>query len=139
MKNILVIDTGSSSMRGLLFDEMGTILVTARRTYQMRVPDEETAVQDAEDFRNSLEDICREIADRAGEMGLCVDGISLTSQRSSVIPLDREGKPLAEAMMWYDHRAQSVSYTHLDVYKRQPGDCAEWDACGGRKRGERQD
>lgn len=109
MKNILVIDTGSSSMRGLLFDEMGTILVTARRTYQMRVPDEETAVQDAEDFRNSLEDICREIADRAGEMGLCVDGISLTSQRSSVIPLDREGKPLAEAMMWYDHRAQYIS------------------------------
>ena len=118
MKQILVIDTGSSSMRGLLFGQDGEILLSARRTYQMRVPDEVTAVQDASDFKNSLEEICREIADQAENEKLEISGMSLTSQRSSVIPLSAEGEPLAEAMMWYDHRAQKI----CDEINRREGD-----------------
>ena len=33
------------------------------------------------------------------------------------------GKPLAEVRELAVNRFKPVSYTHLDVYKRQPGDC----------------
>ena len=39
MKHFIIIDTGSSSMRGLLMDSEGQILETKQLTYQMDVKD----------------------------------------------------------------------------------------------------
>ena len=49
MSSILVIDTGTSSMRGILFHESGSILLNERRKYFMTVNENGAAEQNPAD------------------------------------------------------------------------------------------
>lgn len=108
MHHILVIDTGSSSMRGLIFEQSGKILFTEQRRYFMNIRGQEIAEQDPQDFQNCLTQICRQAAEWADCRGIAIDALSLTSQRSSIIPLSKKLTPLGPAMMWYDKRANGI-------------------------------
>ncbi|MEG2350875.1 MAG: FGGY-family carbohydrate kinase, partial [Hungatella sp.] len=107
MSNILVIDTGTSSMRGLLFQNKGEILKIFQIPYFMQV-DGDKALQSATEFSKSLIMICRNMAAFCQEEQIKIAGLSFTSQRSSVIPVGMDGVPQMEAMMWYDKRSQSI-------------------------------
>ena len=115
MRSILVIDCGSSSMRGILFGEDGAVLHTEQRRYFMTV-DGDTAVQDAEDYRSSFLEICRACVDEAARRELTLSALSIASQRSSVLPLDREGRPLGQILTWYDKRALPICREKLDRF-----------------------
>ena len=91
--NILVIDVGTSSMRGILFTQ---------QLYQVTYGEKGWVWQDASDWENALYGIIREITAETEEKGWRVDAIAITSQRSSVIPVDKEFKPLCPAVMWQD-------------------------------------
>ena len=58
--------------------------------------------------KNALYGIIREITAETEEKGWRVDAIAITSQRSSVIPVDREFKPLCPAVMWQDKRTGDI-------------------------------
>lgn len=102
--NILVVDVGTSSMRGVLYDNGGKPLVIRRVRYKSRARGNGTVEQPASDWTKALVSLCRQAA--AGEHP--VDALALTSQRSSLIPVDREGRPLRDAVMWQDTRSASV-------------------------------
>ena len=100
--NILVLDVGTSSMRGTLLDETARTLCTRQVTYQPRF--EPRAVeQDPRDWVSALETICGQIAEQEP-----ADALALTAQRSSVIPLDEACAPLTHAIMWQDTRNQAL-------------------------------
>lgn len=105
---VLVIDVGTSSMRGILYNEKAEILYVHQIQYDVHYISETEAEQDPEDWRRALLEIGAAAAAFAGKQGIEVDAISLTSQRSSVIPVDREGKPLRPAIMWLDKRNASI-------------------------------
>lgn len=107
MNHILVIDTGTSSMRGLLFDRFGKIMNISQKPYFMNI-DGDKAVQPVSDFSGALVAICRDTVAYCTENNIQVSTMSFTSQRSSVIPVDHDGTPLADAMMWYDKRSQAI-------------------------------
>lgn len=115
MRSILVIDCGSSSMRGILFGEDGSILHTEQRRYFMTV-DGDIAVQGAEDYRRSFLEICRVCGEEAARRDLELSAMSITSQRSSVLPLDRAGRPLGLIMTWYDKRALPICREKLAAF-----------------------
>lgn len=102
--NILVIDVGTSSIRGVLYDAKGQELFVHQIGYQVRFFDEIYAEQSASDWANTIVEISRETVRFCQEKGLTVDGLSLTSQRSSIIPVDAEGNALRPAIMWQDKR-----------------------------------
>ena len=102
--NILVIDVGTSSMRGILFTQDGETLTQRQQLYQVTYGEKGWVWQDASDWENALYGILREITAETEEKGWRVDAIAITSQRSSVIPVDREFKPLCPAIMWQDKR-----------------------------------
>jgi sugar (pentulose or hexulose) kinase len=108
MNTILAIDTGSQSMRGILFDRSGTVLFNRQIPYFMKI-DGGKAEQEPSDFRDALLQICQDTAAFLREpLAEPLSGIVLTSQRSSVIAADRQGNPLAPAIMWYDRRSQPI-------------------------------
>ena len=100
--NILVIDVGTSSMRGILFTQDGETLTQRQQLYQVTYGEKGWVWQDASDWENALYGIIREITAETEEKGWRVDAIAITSQRSSVIPVDKEFKPLCPAVMWQD-------------------------------------
>ena len=107
MSVILVIDTGSSSMRGMLFDHTGQLRYTVSEHYVMRTHGIEAEYL-PEDFEHALLGITRNAASFAKSAGIRIDALSFTSQRSSTMPVDRLGRPLDTIMTWYDKRAAQI-------------------------------
>ena len=101
--NILVLDVGTSSMRGTLWDMGPDILWKDQLTYSPDYPGDGLAEQDPADWLGAAEKLC------AGAAGFAaVDAVALTSQRSSVIPADGNGQPLGPAIMWQDTRNRAL-------------------------------
>ncbi len=106
--NILVIDIGTSSMRGILFDEKGGKLFAEQVKYEpVKLPDGRIE-QDPADWTNSAERIAKAAAEAAGSRGDRIDGVAVTAQRSAIIPVDREGTPLMPTIMWQDRRNADI-------------------------------
>lgn len=108
MSNILVIDIGTSSMRGVLYDHHGQILHLHQVLYTPMYLSDNHVEQNPEDFENSLLEIALETVKWAECNNQSIHGISVTSQRSSAIPVDREGKPLFNTIMWQDKRTLDI-------------------------------
>lgn len=100
--NFLILDVGTSSMRGILFREDGTMLHTVQKEYQVITLDHGWVEQNPLDFKDSMTQIVKQSAEFAAQEEEKIDVIALTSQRSSVIPVDREGNHLGNAQMWQD-------------------------------------
>ncbi len=114
--NILVIDIGTSSMRGIVFDEKGEKLSTSRVKYEpLKYPDGRIE-QSPQDWTDALISICRDTAPAPGSNNRAVDAVAVTAQRSSVIPLDDKGKPLMDAIMWQDSRNAGIC-EELEPYR----------------------
>lgn len=105
---ILVIDTGSSSMRGILFDSQGNICFTHQIKYTMTVGADNSAVMDAEIFVRCMREISRNAAAEIRQKGYSLLGLSLDSQRSSVLAVDQHIRPLYPILMWYDKRCADI-------------------------------
>lgn len=105
---ILVVDTGSSSMRGILFDKAGQMRFTEQRKYCMDTSADGVAEYDPAVFQVCLTGICAACAQRAADCGEELEAISFTSQRSSILPLGADGTPLDRIMTWYDKRSAHI-------------------------------
>lgn len=108
MMNILVIDVGTSSSRGILYDAAGRQLFVHQVEYLVNFPGESLVEQDASDFDEALVAICSKAVAWCEAKNARCDALALTSQRSSIIPVDREGKALRPAIMWQDKRNEGI-------------------------------
>lgn len=102
--NVLVLDVGTSSMRGILFDEAGRILLQAQKKYRPEYKSPAWIEQPASDFKDALLEISTSVAEGARNLRKNIEVISITAQRSAVIPLGGDGTPLMPAVMWQDTR-----------------------------------
>ncbi len=124
---ILVIDTGSSSMRGILFDRAGNIRFSHQIKYTMTVGADDSAVMDADIFARCLKEISVRAAAEIQQKDYGLLGISIDSQRSSVLAVDERIHPLHPILMWYDKRC-------VDICNSFPSETlrAIYDRCGMR-------
>ncbi|HIR27426.1 MAG TPA: hypothetical protein IAB84_05570 [Candidatus Choladousia intestinigallinarum] len=106
--NLLVIDIGTSSMRGILFDERGKRLGVHQVKYQTIKYGDGRVEQNPRDWISALEKISAEIVKASDKAGKAVDAVAVTAQRSAVIPVDRQGEPLMNAIMWQDQRNAGI-------------------------------
>lgn len=106
--NILVIDVGTSSMRGILFTHEGKFLAEKQILYNVSYLERSWVEQEASDWENALYGIMKKIAKEADENRWMIDAITITSQRSSVIPVDQSMRPLCGAIMWQDKRTNEI-------------------------------
>ncbi len=109
-------------MRAVLFDASGHVLHIARRDNPPRYFPDGRVEQNPETWKRCLFSLLREVRECAEAEMLPVSALSLTSQRSSVIPLDREGRPLYDAIMWQDIRTDplcaAMKEAEAEVYQK---------------------
>ena len=102
---ILAIDNGTQSVRALLFDLSGRLVAQSRVSIQPYFSERPGwAEQDPEYFWRSLCEACQGLWKQPGVSKDAVAGVALTTQRSTVVNLDRQGKPLRPAIVWLDQR-----------------------------------
>ncbi len=105
---ILAIDCGTQSVRALLFDPQGNLLAKARipiEPYYSTAPG--LAEQEPKVFWQALCQACHGLWSQMHKLGIDkgrIAGMSLTTQRSTVLNLDRQGQPLRPAIVWLDQR-----------------------------------
>ncbi len=124
--NFLILDVGTSSMRGILFRQNGELLHTVQKEYQVITLENGWLEQDPLDFKNNMTEIVKEMAVFADKKGERVDAVALTSQRSSVIPVDEKGNHLHNALMWQDKRTVPICQ-EMEPYHREI-----FELCGSR-------
>ena len=102
--SIFVIDVGTSSMRGILYDEQARVKLQRQIAHRPQFLGGGIVEQDPQDWRGGLYELCGALGEYARETGDHPDAIALTAQRSSVIPVSAQGEALANAIMWQDQR-----------------------------------
>lgn len=102
---VLAIDNGTQSVRALLFDPAGTLIAKSR------IPIEDYIVanpgwheHDAEGFWQLACRASRQLLEERPELRERIAGAAVTTQRGTVIALDRQGVPLRPAITWLDQR-----------------------------------
>lgn len=100
--NVLAIDIGTTSTRGLLFGEHGDLLaaqsVPAPLLFHGHFIEQRPAA-----FFEAVAEICRAMAARYS-----VDAISITAFRSAVALVNAQGTPLCDFIMWQDNRNSEI-------------------------------
>jgi sugar (pentulose or hexulose) kinase len=104
-KIILAIDCGTQSLRVLLFSETGSLLDKAQVEYTPYFSAKSGwAEQDPEVYWNSLCKACEQLKAKSPNLFNHIAGVGVTTQRNSMINVDKNGTPLRPAVTWLDQR-----------------------------------
>ncbi|MBL8340600.1 MAG: FGGY-family carbohydrate kinase [Rubrivivax sp.] len=106
---LLAIDCGTQSLRALLFDAQGALHAKARvplTDYQR--PQSGWMEMAPEGFWGALVAACQGLWAQTPSARQRLRGVVLTTQRGTVINLDRDGQPLRPAIVWPDERRAAV-------------------------------
>ncbi len=102
---LLTIDNGTQSLKALVFDPTGNLLGRRQvhfEPYFSRQPG--WAEQDPQVFWQALCTACQRLWEDQPRLKARIAGVALTTQRCTVVNLDRAGRPLRPAMLWLDQR-----------------------------------
>ncbi len=102
---IIAIDSGTQSIRAVLFDRQGTQIALEQADYEPYFSlSPGWAEQRTEDYWAKLCQVCRGLMAKIDIDHRQIGGIGLTSQRSTVIPMDKDGNALRAGIIWLDQR-----------------------------------
>ena len=103
-----VIDVGTSSARVALVESGGKIVWFWQEKHGLYILDEKTVLQDPEEIMLHIWKMLEKAAEWTTENHFTLECISVTGQRSSVIPMKRDGSILEKAISWRDTRAYDI-------------------------------
>ncbi|MBF0239284.1 MAG: FGGY-family carbohydrate kinase [SAR324 cluster bacterium] len=110
-KVILSIDCGTQSLRVLMYSPEGDLLAKEQVQYEPYVsPMPGWAEQDPEIFWNSVCTASLALKEKHPEWFAKVAGVGVTTQRDSMVNVDREGNPLRPVITWLDQRKAKPVY-----------------------------
>lgn len=102
---LLALDNGTQSVRAILFDAEGNLVARSKVSIEPYFSDRPGyAEQHAEYFWESACKALRALWAESGIDPSRVAGVGVTTQRGTIIAVDREGEPLRPALSWLDQR-----------------------------------
>lgn len=103
---LLSIDVGTQSARAIVFDAQGRLLAKAQEIFEPTYlsPQPGWAEQDPEVYWRGVAACCRRLWEQGAVRPEDISGISLTTQRATVVCVDAAGQVLRPAILWLDQR-----------------------------------
>lgn len=101
MKRLLGIDIGTTSLKGCVFDEHGNELASVTKAYTLITEGDRVEFPAERYF-----ELFKEAYDELSAQGK-IDALAIDTQGETMIFLDGEGKPLMNAIVWLDNRAEA--------------------------------
>ncbi|MCK5568122.1 MAG: hypothetical protein KAJ15_00285 [Spirochaetes bacterium] len=118
------VDSGTTSTKALLFDEKGHIHAEGRSEYKVFRPHPGWVEQRAEWWWDAFKEAIYKMLIECPVKKDKIKGIALTHQRITAVPVDRDVKPIRNAILWNDLRcAEQNKFAHEKIgrekiYKR---------------------
>jgi sugar (pentulose or hexulose) kinase len=109
MSLILSIDCGTQSLRALIFDSKGNLLAKEKVEYDAPYYSSHLgwAEKDPEDYYQALCKATNDLVTHHPDLCGDIAGIVITAQRDTSVLVDKDGKPLRDAILWLDQREAS--------------------------------
>ncbi|HDK27727.1 MAG TPA: carbohydrate kinase [Candidatus Atribacteria bacterium] len=102
---ILCIDLGTTGCRTIIFNEKGQQICTSYQDYKSIYLPHGWIEHDPKLWLLAVKKTVRDTVKKMKYDKKCISAISITSQRSTVIPVDKKGNYLGNAILWQDKRA----------------------------------
>ena len=131
----LAFDFGTESVRGALFDLRGNMVCTETREYGTSFPKQGWAEQKPDEWWKSFLAVARDILGRCGIPKEEIRSVAVDTTSCTVVLLDRDFKPLRNAIIWMDVRsfrqAERIAGCGADIlrYNGYGSVSAEWMPC----------
>jgi xylulokinase len=120
-KNILAIDVGTSEVKAALVSHLGYVQECARSPLSVLHPEPTWAEQDPNQWWSAIcaatHDLWKQSQTRPTE----ISGVVFSCQMFGVVPVDRDGEPLMNAMIWLDTRSRDEARAMVDGFPKVGG------------------
>ncbi|MFW9821650.1 MAG: FGGY-family carbohydrate kinase [Candidatus Thorarchaeota archaeon] len=101
---IAALDLGTTGCRTFIFDLAGTILASDYQEWESYYPSPSYVEQNANIWWESIKKTTERAITKSGIDKTDIVSISVTNQRETIVPVDSEGNPLHNAIVWQDRR-----------------------------------
>ncbi len=127
MTYLLALDQGTSSSRGIVFDEQGRIVAKAQREFTQIFPQPGWVEHDAMEIWASQLATAREALANGGLKAGDIRAIGITNQRETTLVWNRSsGVPICNAIVWQDRRTEPIcaalrAQGHAELIREKTG------------------
>lgn len=102
---LLSIDCGTQSVRAILFDTSGQVVAKSQVKFDdYVVPQPGWLEHDADGFWHAAAQACQGLWVEHAHLKGALRGVSVTTQRGTIMPVDQQGQALHPAIIWLDQR-----------------------------------
>jgi xylulokinase len=99
------IDIGTTGVKAIVFDTEGAIISSAYREYPSLFPQPGWVEQDVEHVWKKTCEAAKEALAKSGIKAREIRSLGLSSQRGTFLPIDKNGSPLMNSLVYSDMRA----------------------------------
>lgn len=114
--NVLAIDIGTSSTRVMLVNEKGEILHKEQNKYDVILVSKYMQEQNPKEIFAVLKQSIRECIQNAGVPADSIKALSFSSQMYHIFPIDEQGEPLMNMILWSDSRSEEQAERLKIIY-----------------------
>jgi xylulokinase len=107
---ILSFDLGTTALKTALIGQEGKPLAVYTSEYTPQAPQPDWAEMLPEDYWRAAVAGTHAVLRQAGVHPASVEAIGFSSQGQTFVPIDSTGRPLYNAIVWVDNRAQSIAH-----------------------------
>jgi len=108
-ETFLTFDLGTTALKTALVSSGSQLLAVHTREYAPRAPRPGWAVMPAEVYWQEVVEGTRAVFGQTNAVPSSLAGIGFSSQGQTFVPIDRVGRPLYDAIVWMDSRAQGIA------------------------------
>lgn len=104
---VIGIDLGTQSLKGLLVDINGKIIMEANCVHDPVYPYPAWAEQVVADWIHSFKKVVHELIQKSGVAPEEIGTIGMDAINDSIVVIDHEGNPMMNSIIWLDRRAET--------------------------------
>lgn len=120
---IIALDFGTSNLKGAVFDIYGQEYAFESIEYSLYTPTNSIVENNVDSYWDNIIAILKNLSKKLGSRAKNVIAIGTSSQGETIVPIDKKGNPLRNAIVWIDTRttseAQEITshFNPEDVFK----------------------
>ena len=121
---IIAIDLGTSNLKGAAYDINGFEVAFESVEYNLHTPSKSIVENDVNIYWDNILSILKKLTGKLGSRAKEVLAIGTTSQGETIVPIDKNGDPLRNAIVWIDTRSTkeaeeiSRSFNAREMYRK---------------------
>ena len=106
MKYIIAVDLGTTAIKVIIFQVDGQVIASSTQEYQLLTPNELAVELKVETYWQAFKKGVVEVLEKSKINPTQIKSLGISAQGETLILVDKEGKPLTNAVVWLDNRAQ---------------------------------